>query len=147
MFNILKLLGNIEPNPRLKTNKFSIFHRNLNSLSAHSFSRLTQWKAYNSIYKYDFICLSETYLDSSIPDNLINIEGFKLVRSDHPDSMKRGGASIYYKESLSVWVISLPYFKEAMLLEMSNNKKVMVSVIYRSPSQTNDELEAFLSNF
>ena len=42
MFNILKLLGNIEPNPRLKTNKFSIFHRNLNSLSAHSFSRLTQ---------------------------------------------------------------------------------------------------------
>ena len=34
-----------------------------------------------------------------------------------------------------------------MLLEMSNNKKVMVSVIYRSSSQTNDELEAFLSNF
>ena len=147
MFIILKLHGNTEPNPRLKTNKFSIFHRNLNSLSAHSFSRLTQSKAYNSIYKYDFICLSETYLDSSIPDNLINIEGFKLVCSDHPDSMKRGGASIYYKESLSVWVISLPYFKEAMLLEMSNNKKVMVSVIYRSPSQTNGELEAFLSNF
>ena len=28
-----------------------------------------------------------------------------------------------------------------------NNKKVMVSVIYRSPSQTNDEFDTFLSNF
>ena len=148
MFIILKLHWNTEPNPRLKTNKFSIFHRNLNSLSAHSFSRLAQWKAYNSIYKYDFICLSETYLDSSIPDNLIDIEGYKLIQADHPDNIKRGGVCIYYKESLPVRVISLPYFKEALLLEMSNNnKKVMVSVIYRSPSQTNDELEAFLSNF
>ena len=29
----------------------------------------------------------------------------------------------------------------------NNNKKVMVSVIYSSPSQTNDKLKAFLSNF
>ena len=57
---------------KLKTNKFSVCHLNLNSLSAHSFSKLTQLKAYNSIYKYDFICLSETYLDSLILDNLIN---------------------------------------------------------------------------
>ena len=27
-----------------------------------------------------------------------------------------------------------------------NNKKVMISVIYRSPSQTNDEFDTFLSN-
>ena len=108
----------------------------------------TYSKAHNSVYKYDFICLSETYLDSSIPDNLIDIEGYKLIRANHPDNIKRGGVCIYYKESLPVRVISLPYFKEALLLEMSNNnKKVMVSVIYRSPSQTNDEFEAFLSTF
>ena len=28
-----------------------------------------------------------------------------------------------------------------------NSKNVMVSVIYRSPSQTNDEFEVFLANF
>ena len=79
---------------------------------------------------------------------MIDIEGYKLIQADHPDNIKRGGVSIYYKESLPVPVISLPYFKEALLLEMSNNnKKVMVSVIYRSPSQTNDKFEAFLSNF
>ena len=93
------------------------------------------------------MCLSETYLDSSAPDNLIEIEGYKLIRADHPDNIKRRGVCIYYKESLPVAVISTPYFKEALLLEMSyNNKKVMVSVIYRSPNQTNDEFDAFLSN-
>ena len=66
----------------------SVCHWTPNSLSAHNFTKLTQLKAYNSIYKYDFICLSETYLDSSTPDNLIEIEGYKLIRADHPDTSK-----------------------------------------------------------
>ena len=106
-----------------------------------------QLKAYISTYKYDFICLSETYLDSSTPNNLIDVEGYNLVRADHPDDTKRGGVCIYYKESLPLKIINLPYFKEALLLEMSYNKnKVIVSVIYRSPSQTNDEFGLFLSS-
>ena len=144
----LQCHGYIEPNPgpkKLKTNYLSVCHWNLNSLSARNFTKLTQLKAYNSIYKYDFICLSETYLDSTTPNNLIEIEGYKLIRTDHPDIIKRCGVCIYYKESLPVRVISTPYFKEALLLEMSyNNKKVMVSVIYRSSSQTNDEFDTFL---
>ena len=50
MFIILQCDGDIEPNPgpkKLKTNKFSGCHWNLNNLSAHSFSKLTQLKAYN----------------------------------------------------------------------------------------------------
>ena len=94
------------------------------------------------------MCLSETYLDSSIPDNLIDIEGYKLIRADHPDNIKRGGVCIYYKESLPVQIINQHYLKEALLLEMSyNNKKVIVSVIYRSPSQSTDEFDSFISNF
>ena len=151
MFIFLQCHGDIEPNPgprKQKPNYFSVCQWNLSSLIAHNFSKLIQLQAYNSIYKYDFICLSETYLDSSTPDNLIEIEGYKIIRADHPGNTKRGGVCIYYKESLPVRVISTPYFKEALLLEMSyNNKKVMVSVIYRSPSQTNDDFDTFLSNF
>ena len=47
-FIIWQCHGNIEPNlgPRkLKTNNFSVCHWNLNSLSAHSFSKPTQLKA------------------------------------------------------------------------------------------------------
>ena len=131
-----------------KKNSLSVCHWNLNSLSAHNFSKLTQLKAYNAIYKHDFICLSETYLDSSIPDNILDLEGYRLVRADHPNNIKRGGVCIYYKESLSVRVINIPYIKEALLLQMNyNNKKVIISAIYRSPSQSTDEFESFLLNF
>ena len=71
-------------------------------LTAHNSSKLTQLKAYISLYKYDFICLSETYLDSTTPDNLLEIDGYNLVRADHPDNIKRGGVCIYHKESLPV---------------------------------------------
>ena len=147
----LQCHGNIELHPcprKLKTNSFSVCHWNLNSLAAQKFSKLTQLIAYNSIIKHDFICLSETYLDSSIPDNLIYIEGYKLIPADHPDKIKIGGVCIYYKESLSLQIINQHYLKEALLLEMSyDNKKVIVSVIYRFPSQSTVEFDSFVSNF
>ena len=151
IFVLLLCHGDIEPNPgpkKLKKNSLSVCHWNLNSLSAHNFSKLTQLKAYISMYKHDFICLSETYLDSSTPDRLLEIDGYILVCADHPNNIKRGGVCIYYKESLPVRIISLPYLKEALLLKMTcNDKKVIVSVIYRSPSQNNNEFDSFLSNF
>ena len=151
IFSFLNCHGDIELNPgprKLKENNLSICHWNLNSITAHNFSKLTQLKAYISTYKHDFICLSETYLDSSIPDNLIGIEGYNLVRADHPDNIKRGGVCIYYKESLPVRVNPLHNLKEALLLEMIHkNNKVLVSVIYRSPSQNNCEIESFVTKF
>ena len=87
-------------------------------------------------------------MDSSVPDNVLDIEGYRLVRADHPNNIKRGGVCIYYKESLPVRVINIPYINEALLLEMNyNNKKVIISVIYRFPSQSTDEFESFLLNF
>ena len=147
IFALLLCHGDIEINPgpkKFKKNSLSVCHWNLNSLSAHKLSKLTQLKAYISIYKHDFICLSETYLDSSIPDSLLEIDGYDLIRSDHPNDIKRGGVCIYYKESLPVMAINIPYLKEALLLEMTCNKKVIVSVIYRSPSQNNCEFDSFL---
>ena len=91
--------------------------------------------------------MSETYLDFSIPDNLIDIKRYNLVSADHPDNIKWGGICIYYKESLLVRIKTLPYFKEAMFLDMIHkNKIVIVSVIYRSPSKNNCKLDSFLTN-
>ena len=105
IFLLLRSHGDIELNPgpnKSKENNLSICHWNLNSITAHNFLKLSQLKAYISTYKHDFICLSETYLDSSTPSNITDIEGCKLVRSDHPDNIKRGGVCIYYKEPISV---------------------------------------------
>ena len=47
------------------------------------------------MYKHDFICLSDTYLDSTIPDSLLEIDGYNLVRADHPNNIKRGGVCLF----------------------------------------------------
>ena len=129
-FLLLCYHGDIELNSgpnKSKENTPSICHWNLNSITGHNFSKLLQLKAYISTYKHDFICLSETYLDPSTPSNVTDIEGYKLIRSDHPDNIKRGGVCIYYKDSLPVRVINLPFLKEALLLEVWYNKtKVIV---------------------
>ena len=147
IFALLLCHGDIEINPgpkKLKKNSLFVCHWNLISLSVHNFPKLTQLKGYISIYKHDFICLSETYLDSSIPDSLLEIDGYNLIRSDHPNNIKRGGVCIYFKEILPVRVINIPYLKEALLLEMNyNNKRVLGSVIYCSPSQNNSEFDSF----
>ena len=140
VFVLLQCHGDIELNPgpkkKSKDNTLSVRHWNINSITAHNFSKFAQLKAYTSTYKDDFICLSETFLDSSTPNNVIYIEGYTLIRADHPDNIKRGGVCIYHKESLPVRVINLPFFNKGLFLEMSYKKtKVIVSVIYRSPSQ------------
>ena len=48
------------------------------------------------------MCLTETFLNSSIPsdDNRITIDGYNLIRSDHPSDSKKGGVCIYYKKHI-----------------------------------------------
>ena len=97
LFVLLLCHGDIEPNPDPKIilkNSFSVCHWNVNSFFAHDFSKLTQLKAYISMYKHDLMCLSETYLDSSTPDDLVLIDECSLVRVDHPNNIKRGGVCI-----------------------------------------------------
>ena len=85
--SLLLLHGDIESNPGPRNSKnhlHSFCRRNLNSLPTHNFSKMLLLKAYNAIY--DFICLSETHLDSSIPSDHVSLEleGYKLVCADHP---------------------------------------------------------------
>ena len=46
-------------------------------------------QAFNAVHKYDIICLSETYLNSSIPYDDDNLEtpGYNLIRADHPSEI------------------------------------------------------------
>ena len=70
---IISLSGDIEINPGPKSNAlnwyFSTCHLNLNSISAHMFTKIFLLSAYISVHKSDIICLSETYLNSEIPSD------------------------------------------------------------------------------
>ena len=75
--NLLLLHGDIEANPGPNKKYFTVCHWNVNILTAHNILKLSSTAAYNSIHKYDFMCISETYLDSSVQsdDRDISING------------------------------------------------------------------------
>ena len=88
---LIILSGDAEVNPGPKNSGsecLSIFHWNLSSISAHDCSKLFLLKAYISVHKFDIICLSETYLDSTVAldDDNLAIFGYNLIRSDHPSN-------------------------------------------------------------
>ena len=63
------------------------------------------------------ICLSESYLDSSVSSDNLYINDFNLVRADHPGTVKRSGVLVYFKESLPVSCLPNPYLKNALSLK------------------------------
>ena len=122
---LLFMSGDIELNPGPnKTNsscKFSVCHWNLNSLAAHNFENVGLLEAFNSINKFDIIRVSESYLYSTFSSGSenINIKGYKLVRADNPNNIKRGGVCAYFRESLLVRVMPNHYLSECLILEIN----------------------------
>ena len=54
---------------------------------------------------------------------------------------------MHYKENLSLRIISISYFDQCLLCEVTcQNEKGYIAVIYRSPSQSCSEFEDFLFN-
>ena len=113
----------------------------------HEFSKLSLLEAYYTHHMYGIICLSETYLDSSFPydDPRLNLSGYKLVRADKLSNNKRGGFSIYFKETLAIRPVPINSLKECLLLQVFiANKKGFVLSLYRSPNQSQEEFYDFL---
>ena len=71
--------SDIEPDPGPK--HLSIFHWNLNRLTAHISLRLSQLQAFNLLHKFDILCISKIHLDSSVSkdDNALSIEGYSII--------------------------------------------------------------------
>ena len=95
--------------------------------------------------------MSETFLDSTLADDDVNIQinGYSLLRAHHSNNIKRGGVCICFKESLSLITRNaLTNLKEFLVTEINvNNEKCFYTNLYRSPGQNNDELECFCTNF
>ena len=70
-----------------------------------------------------------------------------MVRANHPNNVKRGGVCAYVRESLPVRNFSNSYLSECLTLEVTiSNKKDYVITLYRSPSQTSDDIQSFIRN-
>ena len=87
--------GDIETNPGPENcNKnISFCHWNINGIAANNFVKISLLEAYNTLHDFDLICITETLLDSDYTndDSRLNIQGYNMIRSDHPSDTKRGG--------------------------------------------------------
>ena len=115
--------GDIESNPGPKKEQIkyiSCCHWNVNSLLAQNMCKISQIEAYNSLYNYDFICVSETFFDSSIleGDRNFQLNGYQLIRADHPSNTKRGGVCIHHKEYLGVRLVKLSNLSQYIVCEV-----------------------------
>ena len=107
----------INPGPKKKDKEcLSIFHWNLNSISAYNYSKLFLLNSYNSLHKFDILCLSETYLDSntSLENGNLETSGYTLVHSDHPSNTKRGGVCLDSKYNFPLRVKNIGFLNECL---------------------------------
>ena len=100
-------------------------------------------------YKTDIVCLSETYFDSSflVNDENLVIQGYNLVRCDHPTNSKRGGVCVYYKDSLPLKITDIQYLQECINFHLIISDRLCHFImLYRSPNQSHDEFNSFIKS-
>ena len=143
--------GDVETNPGPKKSSVIKFcHWNLNGLAAHDFLKVSLIEAFITTHNFDIICLSETFLDSTVSqdDENIMINGYSLLRADHPSNSKRGGVCLYFKEHLPlIRRNDLSILQECLVTEIIvGNEKCFFTCLYGSQNQNHEELENLSSN-
>lgn len=129
-------------NCALKTNNLNICHVNIQSLCARQMSKFDEFKMCFYDSKIDVICLTETWLTNDVPDSLIEIDGYNIVRNDRKYS-RGGGLCVYYRSFLKCKTLSASEIfvgvgnmsrTEFMFLEIAyNSNKFLLGVCYNLP--------------
>ena len=111
--------------------------------SAHNLVKASLLRTY-------IICLSKTYLDSTVSSNDANLDltGYNLVRTNHhPSNTRKCGICINIKDYLPLKLSNIQYLQESINLEIIiGDKKCNFISLYRSPCLSNDNFEPFADN-
>ena len=93
----------------------------------------------------DLIAFNETRLDANITDNMINLDGYDVVRKDR--SRNGGGVCIYLRSYINYKIRDdlVPSELEAVCIEIikPHSKPFLVTTVYRPPSASSDFFDLF----
>lgn len=93
----------------------------------------------------DILALNETRLDSSIPDGMIHIDGYDVIRKDR--SRKDGGVCIYLRNTIYYHIRQdiVPSGIEAVCLEINkpHSRPFVVLTVYRPPNAASEFFDHF----
>ena len=92
----------------------------------------------------DILCISETWLESSMPDRLINIDGFTLFRND---GGRGGGTCIYVRSNLKGTKVKISHptcegIQDVWVkVQLDKLPSIIVGAMYRHPHATSDSFD------
>ena len=91
-----------------KKNLYNLFPLEPYGLMTHNFIKVSSRQTLAVTNNYDIICVTETFLDSSIDDDdyddddRMSILGYNLLRVEHPSNTKSRDVCVYYKDHLPI---------------------------------------------
>ena len=123
-----------------------VVHPNVRSLR----SKIDEIRLLQELCNFDILAITESHLDSSVPDFHIEIEGLSFFRWDRPQC-KGGGCVLYYAENLTVIFRRDLSDKnlEAIWIQVNfPSVTALFSVIYRAPDDNDffDKLQKQLES-
>ena len=111
----------------------------------------------HSAYGFDILCMCETWLMPNVPDRLLSIAGYNLVRCDRAGSRRlpkgHGGVAIYIRDSIRFEIMATPVTGiEASNLEIvwisvyAGKRHILVASVHRVPKNTIGQLTSDLDD-
>jgi exonuclease III len=135
---------------------FKLCHLNVNSLTADlnlnrhieaQYSKMDEIHSYLVVENsFDVITLSETWLDDTIPDDMIALDDYTIFRRDR--NRHGGGVMAYVNYAIPCTHCSdLVLGSEMLCLNLKLHlTKCLVCICYRPPGQTADQINVFLED-
>ena len=154
-FNLHHLLllesGDIEISPGpTYSSRLNLRHWNFNGITAHNFVSIPLIEAFIKVNNIDIICLSETFLDSTIllNDGIVYINGYLMIRADHSSNTNRGGTCMLYKQYLPLFrKINICKLNECIVIKICvTNERCLLTYLGRSQYQDQEQFKSCREN-
>ena len=101
-------------------------------------NKLSELKSYQSLYDFDLIALTETWLVEDVSDCELSLPGMHVLRHDRPS--RGGGVLIYYRQNFICSVLCGSYLSCTDILwcqlQLHGKDRLLIGVIYRPPNSS-----------
>ena len=123
----------------LDPSKFSIVHFNINSILKEG--RFEELQSLCNIINIGVLVITESRLDETVPDNILQLQGYhEPVRRDRVGGGRHGGCLIYISEQLTFKHrpdLQSTNFEHLWVDVRVNNISFTVTCFYRPPNDDN----------
>lgn len=153
--NVSANIPRVVLNAMLDHDNLNLCHINVQSICARNFSKFNELKSVFLKSKLDIICLTESWLSNKITDQMISIDGYKLIRNDR--NRHGGGICVYYRDTLSCRIVNKSVYNadndrqitEFLLLDVRHLKENFLLAVYYNPPNLNcaDLLKSHFEEF